>query len=97
MSALSEVGFDLDFSAFNEAEQFYYLDDAATPDKQDKDEFKDYQHEAEENVIQAYNIAIVCEGLQDKQYLMELIGERRTLKRLYLGAEIKGLLAAKSA
>lgn len=97
MTALSESGFDLAFSAFNEAEQFFYLEDAATPDKQDKDEFKDYQHEAEESVIQAYNVAIVCNGLQDKEYLMELIGERRTLKRLYLGAEIKGMLAAKSA
>ena len=97
MTALSESGFDLDFSGFNEAEQFFYLDDAATPDRQDKEEFKEFQNEAEENVIQAVNIAIVCEGLQDKEYLMDLIGERRTLKRLYLGAEIKGLLAAKSA
>lgn len=97
MSALSNAGFDLDLSGFNEAEQFYYLDDAATPDKQDKDEFREYQAEAEKTNIQAFNVAIVCNGLRDKQYLMELIGEHRTLKRLYLGAEISGLLAAKSA
>lgn len=97
ITALSTDGFDLNFTGFNEAEQFYYLDDAATPDKPDKSEFREYQDEAEREVIQAYNVAIVCDGQRDKEYLMELIGEQKHLKRLYTGAEISFLLATKSA
>ena len=96
MTSLSESGFDLDFSGFNEAEQFYYLDSQATPDKQDKDEFKEYEADAEATVIQSYNVAIMCESREDRDWLKNLIHERKTLKRLYLGAEL-AFLARQSA
>ncbi len=88
MTSLSEMGFDLDFTGFNEAEQIYYAEQDATPDKPDKEEFRDYEEQAEADVIQSFNVAVVCETREDKEYLANLIHEPKRLKRLYLGAEI---------
>ena len=88
MTNLANSGFDLEFTGFNEAEQLYYSEADATPDKQDRDEFKDYEEQAEADVIQSFNVAIVCESPEDKEYLAHLIHETKRLKRLYLGAEI---------
>jgi len=88
MTNLANSGFDLEFTGFNEAEQLYYSEADATPDRQDRDEFKDYEEQAEADVIQSFNVAIVCESPEDKEYLAHLIHETKRLKRLYLGAEI---------
>lgn len=88
MTSLAATGFDMDFSGFNEAEQLYYSETDAIPDRQDKDEFRGYEEDAEADVIQSFNVAIVCESPEDKEYLAHLIHETKRLKRLYLGAEI---------
>jgi len=88
MTSLAESGFDMDFSGFNEAEQLYYSEVDATPDKQDRDEFREYEEQAEADVIQSFNVAIVCQSHEDREYLRNLIHETKRLKRLYLGAEI---------
>ena len=88
MTSLAETGFEMDFTGFNEAEQLYYSETDATPDRQDRDEFREYEEEAEADVIQSFNVAIVCESREDKEYLANLIHETKRLKRLYLGAEI---------
>ena len=94
MTSLSEDSFNLDFTGFNEAEQLYYSETDATPDKPDKEEFREYEEDAEARVIQSYNVAIVCQSREEKEYLKDLIHERKTLKRLYLGAEIQALRQA---
>lgn len=91
MTNLANGGFDLEFTGFNEAEQLYYSEADATPDRPDREEFKDYEEEAEADVIQSYNVAIVCESREDREYLAHLIHETKRLKRLYLGAEISML------
>lgn len=88
MTSLAATGFDMDFSGFNEAEQLYYSDSDATPDRPDRDEYRDYEDQAEADVIQSFNVAIVCESHEDKEYLAHLIHETKRLKRFYLGAEI---------
>lgn len=88
MSSLAVTGFDMDFTGFNAAEQLYYGEQDATPDKPDREEFKEYEEQAEADIIQSYNVAIVCESREDKEYLAHLIHETKRLKRLYLGAEI---------
>lgn len=88
MTSLAETGFEMDFTGFNEAEQLYFSETDATPDRQDRDEFRDYEEQAEADVIQSFNVAIVCESREDKEYLANLIHETKRLKRLYLGAEI---------
>ena len=97
MKKLAEIGFELDFSGFNEAEQLYYAEQDATPDKQDKEEFKQYEADAEATVIQSYNVAIVCESREDREYLANLIKETKRLKRFYLGAEIRAMAQAATA
>lgn len=97
MVALFKGGIELGITGFDEAEQFYYLGDDATPDREDREEFREYQDEAERDVILAYNVSIVCDGQDDKAYLMELLGEPKKLKRLYTGNEIRVLQAAKGA
>lgn len=89
MKELASSAFDLDFTLFNEAEQLIYADQNAEPEKQDKDEFKDYESDAEADVIRSFNVAITCESQEDKEYLAELIHETKRLKRFYLGAEIE--------
>lgn len=91
MTSLAQTGFDMDFSGFNEAEQLYYSDMDATPDKQDRDEYKEYEEQAEADVIQSFNVAIVCVSREDQEYLKHLIHETKRLKRLYTGAEISML------
>lgn len=97
MTGLSDIGFDLDFSGFNEAEQIYYSGQDPVPDKQDKDEFREYEEAAEAEVIQSFNVAIVCESREDRDYLAELLHETKRLKRLYLGAEIRVMTRAATA
>lgn len=91
MTALAEAGFDLEFSGFNEAEQLYYAEPDAAPEKPDREAYREYQQDAEESVIQAFNVAIVCEGEEDKAWLQELIGEPKRLKRMYTGSEVAAL------
>lgn len=88
MTSLAESGFDMEFSGFNEAEQLYYSEVDATPDRPDRDEFRNYEEQAEADVIQSFNVGIVCQSREDREYLSGLIHETKRLKRLYLGAEI---------
>lgn len=97
MKSLSDFGFDLDFSGFNEAEQLYYSDRDITPDKQDKEEFKEYKDDAEAETIKAFNVAIVCQTHEDQEYLKGLIHEEKRLKRFYLGAELLAMAQAATA
>jgi len=97
MTALSEVGFDLDFSGFNEAEQLFYSERDITPDKPDKEEFKEYRDDAEATTIKAFNVAIVCESREDREWLAGLIHETKRLKRFYLGAELRAMAQAATA
>lgn len=97
MTELSDIGFDLDYSGFNEAEQIYYSGTDATPDKQDREEFKDYEADAEASVIKSYNVAIVCESREDREYLANLFHETKRLKRFYLGAELRAMAQAATA
>lgn len=94
MSGLFDSAFDLDLSGFNEAEQLYYSGTDATPDKPDKDEYKEYEEQAEADIIQSHNVAIICESREDKEYLANLIHEKKHLKRLYLAAELEALMQA---
>lgn len=88
MTGLAELNFDMNLTGFNEAEQLYYSETDATPEKPDRSEFKDYEQHAEADVIQSFNVAIICESREDRQYLADLIHETKRLKRLYLGSEI---------
>ncbi len=88
MVSLSDAGFDLDLSGFNEAEQIYYANPDAKPGKVDKGEFKDEEQFAEDHIIQSYNVAIVCADESEKEYIMGLFGERKHLKRLYRAEEL---------
>ena len=97
MKALSDIGFDLDYSGFNEAEQLYYSDRDITPDKPDRDEFKEYRDDAEATTIKAFNVAIVCESRDDRDFLAQLIHEPKRLKRFYLGAELRAMAQAATA
>ena len=97
MTDLFDIGFDLDYSGFNEAEQLYYSGTDATPDKQDREEFKDYENDAEETVIKSFNVAIVCESREDREYLANLFHETKRLKRFYLGAELRAMAQAETA
>ena len=69
----------------------------ATPDKQDREEFKDYENDAEETVIKSFNVAIVCESREDREYLANLFHETKRLKRFYLGAELRAMAQAATA
>lgn len=89
MSGLFDLGFDLDLTGFNEAEQFYYGNPEATPEPVDKGEYKEYADFAEKNIIQSFNVAIVCENAEEKEFLKELFKERKNLKRLYTAQELQ--------
>ncbi len=88
MTALTDDDFDLAFTGFNEAEQFGYGRPDAEPTRVDADEYKDYKDYAEDNVIQSFNVSIVCESEEDKEYLRQLFNAGRTLKRLYRAEEL---------
>lgn len=93
MSALNADGFNLDFSGFNEAEQFYYLADEALPEKVDKQEYKEYQQEAEKENVKGFVTAIICESDEDKEYLKALIHESKHLLRVYTAAKILEMIS----
>ena len=94
MNSLFQTDFDLDLTGFNEAEQFYYGNPDATPEKVDKSEFKEYEEFAEGELIQSFNVAITCENEAEKEYLKALLHEDRNLKRLYRIEELRFLEAA---
>ena len=94
MGSLFKIDFDLDLTGFNEAEQFYYGNPEATPEKVDKGEYKEYEEFAEEEMIQSFNVAITCENEGEKEYLKSLFKEDRNLKRLYRVEELRFLAAA---
>lgn len=83
MTSLKNDGFDLDFTAFNEAEQLFYGEPDLRPEKVDRQEYKAYEQAAENNILQSFNVAITCENDDEKDWLRALIHENRTLKRLY--------------
>lgn len=94
MQALQADSFNLDWTGFNIAEQFFYLGDSMTPDKTPKTDMKRYEQDAEKTVLKAFNVAIICEDEDDKEWLRQLIGERKKLRRVYPAEEILANLTA---
>lgn len=86
--SLSEMDFDLNLTGFNEYEQTAYGQPDAIPQPPDREEYEEYEHEANEEVLQAYNIVVTCVGEAEKAALAEIIGETGRLKRLYRAEEL---------
>ena len=85
---LSELDFDLNLTGFNEFEQTEYGQPDAVPERPDRKEFKEYQEEADSEVLQSFNIVINCQSEQDKAELAKIIHEGGNLKRLYRAEEL---------
>ena len=85
---LSADNFDLNLTGFNEYEQTEYAQPDAIPEPPDRDEFRDYQEDADANVLKSFNIVITCEDDAEKGTLAEIIGESGNLKRLYRAEEL---------
>ena len=66
----------------------------AVPEKLDKEEFKEYQQEAENEVLRAFAIVITCANEGEKGALAEILHENGTLKRLYRADELMKKQAA---
>ena len=88
---LSADGFDLNLTGFNEFEQTEYGQPDAIPDRPDRDEFREYQQEADDDVLQSFNVVITCNNASEKKALAEILGESGNLKRLYRAAELIAL------
>lgn len=85
---LQAEDFDLNLTGFNEYEQTEYGMPDAVPEKLDKEEFKEYQQEAENEVLRAFAIVITCANEGEKGALAEILHENGTLKRLYRADEL---------
>lgn len=85
---LSEMDFDLNLTGFNEFEQTEYGQPDAVPERPDRKEFKEYQEEADSEVLQSFNIVINCQSEQEKAELAKIIHEGGNLKRLYRAEEL---------
>ena len=85
---LSADDFDLNLTGFNEFEQTEYGQPDAIPERPDRDEFREYQEEADDDVLQSFNIVITCEDEAEKNALAEILGESGSLKRLYRAEEL---------
>lgn len=85
---LSEMDFDLNLTGFNEFEQTEYGQPDAVPERPDRKEFKEYQEEADSEVLQSFNIVINCQSEQEKAELARIIHEGGNLKRLYRAEEL---------
>lgn len=88
---LSAEDFDLNLTGFNEYEQTEYGQPDAIPERPDRDEFKDYEQEADSEVLQSFNVVINCEDEAEKATLASIIHETGNLKRLYRAEEIIAL------
>lgn len=88
---LSAEDFDLNLTGFNEYEQTEYGQPDALPERPDRDEFKDYEKEADSEVLQSFNVVINCEDEAEKATLAHIIHETGNLKRLYRAEEIIAL------
>ena len=91
---LQAEDFDLNLTGFNEYEQTEYGMPDAVPEKLDKEEFKEYQQEAENEVLRAFAIVITCANEGEKGALAEILHENGTLKRLYRADELMKKQAA---
>lgn len=91
---LQSEDFDLNLTGFNEYEQTEYGMPDAVPEKLDKEEFKEYQQEAENEVLRAFAIVITCANEGEKGALAEILHENGTLKRLYRADELMKKQAA---
>lgn len=91
---LEADNFDLNLTGFNEFEQTAYGDPDAVPVRPDREEFEEYQREADAEVLQSYNIVVTCNGEEEKAAIAELIHETGNLKRLYRAEEIIALAEA---
>lgn len=85
---LQAEDFDLNLTGFNEYEQTEYGMPDAVPEKLDKEEFKEYQQEAENEVLRAFAIVITCANEGEKGALAEILHEKGNLKRLYRADEL---------
>lgn len=88
---LSAEDFDLNLTGFNEYEQTEYGQPDALPERPDRDEFKAYEHEADSEVLQSFNVVINCENEAEKTTFAAIIHETGNLKRLYRAEEIIAL------
>lgn len=88
---LSAEDFDLNLTGFNEYEQTEYGQPDALPERPDRDEFKEYEKEADSEVLQSFNVVINCEDEAEKATLAQIIHETGNLKRLYRAEEIIAL------
>lgn len=88
---LSAEDFDLNLTGFNEYEQTEYGQPDALPERPDRDEFKEYEKEADSEVLQSFNVVINCEYEAEKVTLAQIIHETGNLKRLYRAEEIIAL------
>lgn len=89
---LMDANFDMVLTGFNEAEQFMYLQDDMLPEKPDRDMFREYTEEADNNILQAFTVMIICESEADKEYIRRLLHVTGTMKRMYFGHEIRAAL-----
>lgn len=97
MRDLMQNGFEMALTGFNEAEQFAYLQDDMLPDKPDRDAFREYEDDAEAEILQVTNIIIVCENDSDKAFMQNLFGIEKPLKRLYHGEDIRAAIDRRNA
>lgn len=88
---LSSEDFDLNLTGFNEYEQTEYGQPDALPERPDRDEFKEYEQEADSEVLQSFNVVINCEDEAEKAAIAKIIHETGNLKRLYRAEEIIAL------
>ena len=88
MQALSKKDFDLYDTGFNFLEQIEYAGQDKIPRKMDTGAFRGYEQNAEETIIQSFNVAIICNGDAEKETLKQMMHENGNLKRLYRAEDL---------
>jgi hypothetical protein len=89
LDALSEAGYDLGMTGFNDFELMEIMDDIK-PDKFDKSEYEEYGENAASK-LKSFNCILMCMTEADQRYLKKLlrVGKDEKLKRTYTVADIK--------
>lgn len=97
MRDLMRAGYEMVLTGFSEAEQYIYLQDDMMPDKIDTDTLKEYQQEADDELLAATNILLVSESLEDQEFVKEMFGDASRPRRLYHGEDIRNALERRGA